>query len=84
MSSCSGSAFDNHYRSRAVPTKGSSALYPALVKRSITAWNSLNYVGEDQANCIHKYTEMLKSLTSERHSWEMSGPWFFQRKESFV
>jgi hypothetical protein len=58
--------------------------FQSLVERSITAWNSLNYVGVDQANVTRKNTERLKSLSSLETLLEDAQFWFFQLKESFI
>lgn len=61
-----------------------SAAFQSLVKRSITAWNSLNYVGVDQVEVARKNIEMLRSLSSIEAILENGQFWFFQLKESFI
>jgi hypothetical protein len=63
------------------------APFRSLVERSITAWNSLNYVGTigDKAGVFRRHTETLRRLDSVDtllgtgvHQF-----WFFQLRESF-
>ena len=63
---------------------GDSGSYPALVERSITAWHSLNFVGEDQARWLSYCTELLRGLTSLETLLQNAQFWFFQSKESFI
>ncbi|KAF8250245.1 hypothetical protein K440DRAFT_659687 [Wilcoxina mikolae CBS 423.85] len=69
------------------PPKGgfaASAAFQSLVERSITAWNSLNYIGEDQTDIVRKHIGMLRSLSSMETLLGNHQFWFFQLKESFI
>ena len=64
--------------------KGGSGAFQSLVERSITAWNSVNYVGVDQTDFVRKNIEMLRSLSSMEAFLDNGQFWFFQLKESFI
>jgi hypothetical protein len=63
---------------------GASASYQALVERSVTVWNSLNYVGESRTDNIRHFTEIIRDLHSLDALLQHGQFWFFQRKESFI
>jgi len=67
-------------------SSGDSAAFQSLVERSITAWNSLNYVGPraDQAFVIRKAIERVRRLSSIETLLEKGEFWFFQHKEFFI
>jgi len=69
---------------RAKGASAASAAFQSLVERSIIAWNSLNYVGVDQAVVVRKHIDMLRNLSSMETLLENRQFWFFQLKESFI
>jgi hypothetical protein len=64
--------------------QGASAAFQSLVERSITAWDSLNYVGEDRTFTVHRVAGMLRGLSSLETLLQNHQFWFFQLKESFI
>jgi hypothetical protein len=72
---------DNHVEGC---SQGASAAFQSLVERSITAWDSLNYVGEDRAFTVHRIAGMLRGLSSLEALLQNRQFWFFQLKESFI
>lgn len=61
-----------------------SAAFQSLRERSIDAWDSLNYVGEDKADTFSKHTGILRSLNSIEALLGDRQFWFFQLRESFM
>jgi hypothetical protein len=61
-----------------------SAVFQSLLERSIAAWHSLNYVGEDKADAFSKHIGILRSLNSIEILLEDRQFWFFQLRESFM
>ena len=63
------------------------ATFRSLVERSIIAWNSLTFVGEDcdKADIFRRHTEELRTLSSVEAllGTNIRQFWFFQLRESF-
>lgn len=56
----------------------------SLVERSITAWQSLHYVGEDKAAAFSQHIGILRSVSSIEELLEDRQFWFFQLRDSFI
>ncbi|RYP91200.1 hypothetical protein DL770_002677 [Monosporascus sp. CRB-9-2] len=65
----------------------SSRAFGSLIERSITAWNSLTYVGEPEQRDgnLKRHADILRALHSLDDLFESKTMfWFFQRRESFI